>query len=104
MAQVDYVYPVEALHGKVKKEHKVGFAKMTATGTKYTQSYGVRKTAVKASEIAARQKFAAVSASTIERMHDITTLAADQRAFRAQSKYKTFRGWIFRQEWDSYEG
>ena len=104
MAKVDYTYPVDALHGKVKKEHKVGFAKMRATGTKYTQSYGVRSTAVKPSEVQARQKFAQVSAATIARMRNISTIANDTRAWKAQSKYKTLRGWIFRQEWDSYEG
>ena len=102
MAKVEFNYPVESLHGKVKKDHKVGFAKMRATGTKFTHSYGVRSTAVKPSEVQARSKFAQVSASTIARMRNISTIANDTRAWKAQSKYKTLRGWIFRQEWDSY--
>lgn len=39
MAKVDYNYPIEALHGKVKRTHSVGFAMRKETGAKYTQTY-----------------------------------------------------------------
>lgn len=39
MAKVDYTYPIEALHGKVKRTHSVGFAMRKETGAKYTQTY-----------------------------------------------------------------
>ena len=39
MAKVDYNYPIEALHGKVKRTHSVGFAMRKETGAKYAQTY-----------------------------------------------------------------
>ena len=102
MARVDFNYPIEALHGKVKKEHKVGFAQKKLTGTKFTQCIGPRTTPVKPSETAARQKFAAVSANARARMNNASTLASDRAAFKAQTRYKTFYGFLFRREWDSY--
>ena len=102
MGKVSFEYPVEAIHGKIKKSHKVGFAQMKATGTKFTQCKGPRTTPVKPSETAARQKFAAVSANTRARMNNASTQAADRAAFKAQTRYKTFYGFLFRLEWDSY--
>ena len=40
MAKVDYAFPVEKIHGKVAKHHKIGFAHRVASKLNYTQSYG----------------------------------------------------------------
>ena len=103
MAQVEYAFPVEVIHGKVAKRHKVGFAHRVASKKNYTTSYGVRTTPVTDKEKANRAKFTSVSASTRERMLDPTRMQADQNAFKAQRKYKTFYRFIFNMEWAAYE-
>lgn len=97
MAKVDYTYPVEALHGKVKKTHTVGFAKRTDTGAKYTQTYTHTLSAPSEAQTEVQQRFAtAVKAARI-RMADASKQAADLIAFRKQSKYKTLYGYVFSQ-------
>jgi hypothetical protein len=54
-------------------------------------------------EKAIRARFTSVSASTRERMLDPTKMQADQNAFKAQSKYKTFYRFIWNMEWAAYE-
>ena len=104
MAKVEYVFPVEKIHGKVAKRHKIGFAHRTASKLNYTTSYGVRTTPFSEKEKAIHAKFTAVSAATRERMQDPTRLPQDQQAFAAQSKYKTFYRFIWNMEWAAYEG
>ena len=40
MAKIDYAFPVEKVHGKISKKHKVGFAHRIASGLNYTTVYG----------------------------------------------------------------
>ena len=109
MAKADYIRPVEALHGKLKKSDKVGFAKRKKSGTKFTvtrddwtQKFS---TAEKAQAAKLRQnKFRSVAMAAHERMTDPTQKTADQLAFRNQSKYTTMFGFLFHLEWDAYEG
>ena len=51
-----------------------------------------------------RAKFAAVAAATRSRMADPSQAAADMMAFKAQTKYKTLYRYVFRQEWNAWEG
>ena len=44
MAKVEYAFPVEKIHGKVAKHHKIGFAHRAASKLNYTQAYGKRTT------------------------------------------------------------
>jgi hypothetical protein len=37
-------------------------------------------------------------------MADPSQAAADMAAFKAQTKYKTLYRYVFRQEWNEYEG
>lgn len=102
--------PVEQIRGKFAQAKDKNVRMFIGTGRRWRTTnmwafkINARSTAVKPSETAQRQKFASVQSSTIDRMHDITTLAQDQRAFRAQSKYPTFHGFIFHLEWDAYQG
>ena len=95
MAKVDYTYPVEALHGKVKKSHTVGFAKRADTGAKYTQTYSHTLSAPSEAQSEAQTKFATAVRQTRVRMADASKQAADLIAFKKQSKYKTLYGYVF---------
>ena len=44
MAKIDYSFPVETVHGKISKKHKIGFAHRTASGVNYSTAYGKRST------------------------------------------------------------
>ena len=99
MAKVEYQFPVDKVHGKISKKHKIGFAHRKASKLNYTTVYGVRSTPVSATETAARVKFATCCANTRIRMKDPVQLAVDQAAFAAQKKYPTLYGYVFSQEW-----
>lgn len=97
MAKVDYAYPVEALHGKVKKTHTVGFALRKETGCKFTQTYTSRTAAPTEAQNEVQKKFAAAVKAARVRMADASKQAQDLAAFRKQSKYKTLYGYVFSQ-------
>ena len=107
MAKAEFIRPVEALHGKLKKSDKVGFAKRKKSGTKFTVTRDDWTNKISAAKIASvtahRQKFAAVGALARDRMQDPTKRTIDEAAFKAQSKYSTFFGYLFHEEWMSYE-
>ena len=103
MAKVEYAFPVEKIHGKVSKTHKIGFAHRTASKLNYTTSYGKRSTKYSQDELAHQTKFGAVSIAARARMLDPGFITADQEAFRAQTKYKTLYQYVFNQVWDAYE-
>ena len=54
MAQIEYAFPVEKIHGKISKKHKIGFAHRTASGVNYSTAYGIRKTKPSTAEVANR--------------------------------------------------
>ena len=101
MAKADYIRPVEALHGKLKKSDKVGFAKLKRSGTKFTVTRDDWKQHYKTAEAETaaqmrQQKFRSVSMATKK--------TADQQAYKAQSKYKSMFTFLFHLEWEAYEG
>jgi ADP-dependent phosphofructokinase/glucokinase len=102
MAKVEYAFPVDKVHGKISKKHRIGFAHRKATARNYTTSYGERSTPVTSNEMAVRTKFTAVCAAARARLGNINQIPLDQIAFREQTKYKTMWGYVFRQEWDAY--
>ena len=102
MAKVEYSFPVDKVHGKVSKSHKIGFAHRKASKLNYTTSYGTRVTPYSQDEMAHQEKFKAVAASTRARMKDPGKVMQDQAAFKEQSKYKTFYRYVFNQEWEAY--
>ncbi len=97
MATVDYAYPVEALHGKVKKTHSVGFAERQDTGCKFTQSREERTAVPTEAQTEVQQKFATAAKAARTRMADAQKQAQDLVAFKKQSKYKTLYGYVFSQ-------
>ena len=104
MAKVDYIAPVEAVHGKLSRQDRYGFAKRSAANghgnrVAYTFKAGRRSTQPSEDELALREKFAAVAKRTRERLQDPTKIAQDMVAFAAQSKYKTIYRFVFNQEW-----
>ncbi len=104
MAKVEYAFPVETIHGKVAKSHKIGFAHRKANKLNYTTSYSKRASEYSQEELARQEKFRAVAASTRARMKDPGKVMQDQAAFKEQTKYKTFYRYVFNLEWESYEG
>ena len=104
MAKVEYAFPVDKIHGRISKKHKLGFAHRKESHKHYTVAYGVRTTPYTEKELTHRAKFAAVCAATRSRMADPSQAAADMMAFKAQTKYKTLYQYVFRQEWNAYEG
>ena len=44
MAKVEYAFPVDTIHGRISKSHKVGFAHRKQSKINYTTSYGKRTT------------------------------------------------------------
>ena len=101
--------PVEQIRGKFAQAKDtntrmfIGTGRTWRTTNMWAFKIHARSTAAKPSEIQARQKFAQVSASALARYRNISTIATDTRAWKAQTKYPTLRGWIFRQEWDAYQ-
>ena len=104
MAKIDYAFPVDKVHGKMSKKHRIGFAHLTASGRNYSVEYGKRSTKPTVTELQHRQKFAECTAATLERMLDPEKLPGDQLGFKNQSKYKTFRGYVFAQIWAEMKG
>ena len=102
MAKVEYAFPVEKIHGKVAKHHKIGFAHRAASKLNYTQAYGKRTTKYSQAEKDHQAKFAAVAAATNARLADPNQMPIDQMAFKAQSKYTTLRQYVWNQEWNAY--
>ena len=97
MAKVDYNYPIEALHGKVKRTHSVGFALRKETGCKFTQTYTHTRSIPTEAQTEAQTKFATAVKAARVRMADASKQAQDLIAFKKQSKYKTLYGYVFSQ-------
>lgn len=102
MAKIEFAFPVDKVHGKVSKDHKIGFAHRKSSKLNYSTGYGKRSTPFSTDEVAHQTKFAAVAASTRLRMQDPSKITADQEGFREQSKYKTMYRYVFNLEWEAY--
>ena len=95
MAKVEYAFPVETIHGKVAKSHKIGFAHRVASKLNYTQSYSKRSTKYSQAEIDHQTMFGAVAKAVNARLADPNQAPLDQMAFKEQSKYKTLRQYVW---------
>ena len=109
MGKVDFIRPVESVHGKLKKSDKVSFAMRSKSKTKFTVTRDdwkrKFKDAASAQEAAQHNaKFAAVARLVAARAIDPTKMDDDAVAFRNQSKYTTMRGFLFAEEWANYQG
>ena len=103
MAKVEYAFPVEKIHGKVAKSHKIGFAHRAASKLNYTQSYGKRTTKYSQAEIDHQTMFGAVAKAVNARLADPNQAPLDQMAFKEQSKYKTLRQYVWHVVQAEYE-
>ena len=103
MAKVEYAFPVEKIHGKVAKNHKIGFAHRAASKLNYTQSYGKRSTKYSQAEIDHQTMFGAVAKAVNARLADPNQAPLDQMAFKEQSKYKTLRQYVWHLVQAEYE-
>ena len=98
MAQIEYSVPVDKIHGKVAKSHKIGFAHRKASKRNYSVEYGKRSTPATSSEIAHRTKFATARANV--KALTPTEIDAYKAAFKADKQgYKCLQGYIFAQEY-----
>ena len=73
----------------------------------YLRAKAVRSTAVKASEMQQRQRFGAIAAAVTARAQDVSKIAADQAAFKAQKDTaggkKTMRSYLWSLEAAEYD-
>ena len=95
MAQVEYAFPVDAVHGRISKKHKIGFAHRKESGKNYTTSYGKRSTPVSDDEKQYRSYWGQVASAVAQRMTDPTKQNADQLAFKNQTDYPTLRAYLW---------
>ena len=107
--KIEYIAPIENASGKIfgQKSRFVAVTRNWGNRQKGCSVMGVRDLKnhpYTEKELAHRAKFAAVCAATRSRMADPSQAAADMAAFKAQTKYKTLYRYVFRQEWNNYEG
>ena len=102
---INYALPVENASGKIfgKKNKWMAVTRKVGKKRNGCAVMGMRSSAPSISELAHRQKFAAVAAAARERMTDPMQNPEDQVGFVKQSKYPTFYGYIFSLEWAKYE-
>ena len=103
MAKVEYTAPVEAIHGKLSKGDRYGFARRKKSNNKgerpnFTFVHTKRTTPVSQDEIERRKSFGDVAKATRARLMDPDQSLTDQIAFAQQTKYKTIYAYVFNQE------
>ena len=99
MAKIVPMDLVKSMSGKICEHSDISFAKKG--DTQYTMKRcNARSSAPSVAELANQAKFKAVAASTAARVKAADP--ADMDAFKAQKKYKSFRSYIWAQEWAAY--
>ena len=86
MAKIDYAFPVEKVHGKISKKHKIGFAHRTASGVNSSTAYGKRRTKPSTAESANREKFKAVVQAAQARLINPEYIQRYQYGFSKHTK------------------
>ena len=98
MSSIKLEAPFQAFRGKICKHSKIIFAQRGQT--QYTsQICNPRTKPYSATELARQQKFATALTNANTALADATQKAAYETAFKAQSKYKTLRGYVIAQEY-----
>ena len=106
---INYLAPVDNASGKIFGK-KQKFTAVTRNwgkrprGCSATGQRDLKNKPYTEKELNHRAKFTAVAAATRSRMADPSQAAADMAAFKSQTKYKTLYHYVFRQEWNAYEG
>ena len=102
MAKIKPMDLVKSMSGKVCEHSDISFAKRgdTQYTVKRCNERDLEKNPYTEAELAHQAKFKSVAASTTVRVK--TNDPEDVAAFKAQKKYKSFRSYIWAQEWASY--
>ena len=102
MAKIKPMDLVKSMSGKICEHSDISFAKRgdTQYTVKRCNERDLEKNPYTEAELAHQAKFKSVAASTAARVK--TNDPEDVAAFKAQKKYKTFRSYIWAQEWASY--
>ena len=106
---INYLAPVDNASGKIFGK-KQKFTAVTRNwgkrprGCSATGQRDLKSNPYTEKELAHRANFTAVAAATRSRMADPSQAAPDMAAFKKQTKYKSFYQYVFRQEWNAYEG
>ena len=95
MAQVEYAFPVDAVHGRISKKHKIGFAHRKESGKNYTTSYGKRSTPVSDDEKQYRTYWGQLASAVAARLQDPTKQPQDQLDFKNQTEHSTLRKFVW---------
>ena len=106
MSKVDYIKPIEALHGKLQKSDNVGFAKRQIEGTKYTFTRKPHYDRVASSaELNARTMFGNVAKWTANILSDPTKIQTYMTKFKASGKSgtMTLRSYVFKDVYNNYD-
>lgn len=96
MAKVTLIEPYASVRGMICKHSNV-VNRVYLGQQVVSRRCNKRTTAYSTDELALQQKFKTATANTITRYNQ--ALEADVTAFKAQSKYKTLRGYIFADEY-----
>ena len=98
MSSIKLEAPFQAFRGKICKHSKIIFAQRGQT--QYTSQICNPRTKVYSEEELARQnKFKTALTNANTALADATQKAAYETAFKAQSKYKTLRGYVIAMEY-----
>ena len=102
MAKIKPMDLVKSMSGKICEHSDISFAKRgdTQYTVKRCNERDLEKNPYTEAELAHQAKFKSVAASTAARVK--TNDPEDVAAFKAQKKYKTFRSYIWAQEWANY--
>ena len=99
MSSIKLEAPFQAFRGKICKHSKIIFAQRGQT--QYTsQICNPRTKAYSEAELARQNKFKTAITNANTAMADATQKAAYETAFKAQSKYKTLRGYVIAKEYE----
>ena len=95
MAKIEFAFPVDKVHGRLSRQHKIGFAHRTASKLNYSTSYGKRSTPVSDDEKQYRSYWGQVASAVAQRMKDPTKQPQDQVAFKNQTEHSTLRKFVW---------
>ena len=95
MALVEYAFPVDAVHGRISKKHKIGFAHRKESGKNYTTSYGKRSTPVSDDEKQYHTYWGQLASAVAARLQDPTKQPQDQLDFKNQTQHSTLRKFVW---------
>ena len=83
--------------------HRIAETTSSDCNRLYLRKKPRRKTALKPSEVIARERFGAVARNVNNRMHDLNKISQDQAAFKSQTTYKTMKSYIWALELEAYD-